>query len=118
MDDSGRILTLTYSGMVGPGEMDRCFQRIKALASRLQPNFLLLSDMTNLEVMESSCAATLGAMMEFSSEAQVARICRIVPDQSKDIGLALISHFHLNPNVKVHVYSNLADAVSSMMPGR
>jgi hypothetical protein len=118
VDEAGRVLALTYSGRIGLKDMLVCFDKVKVLAPRLKPGFLLLSDMSNLESMEPECASILGEMMEFSSSGGVAEIWRVVPDQSKDIGLGLIARFHLHPSVKVQVDPNLAEAVASFMAAR
>jgi anti-anti-sigma regulatory factor len=81
----------------------------------LQPGFLLLADLSTLESMDASCAPELGAIMDLCSAKGVSAVVRVIPDRSKDIGLNLISRFHLHPKVKTQTYESLAEAINSLL---
>lgn len=114
-DKSGRVLTISHSQHVGAEDVSRCLERIRGLMDHLQPGFLLLSDLTNLDSMDASCAPELGAIMELCSARGVSTVVRVIPDRNKDIGLDLISRFHLHPQVKTRTYENLAEAIKSLL---
>lgn len=99
VDESGGILTMSYSQHIGADEMRRCLGTVRDLMKDLKPGFLLLTDLSNLDSMEASCAQELGAIMELCSAKGMATVVRVVPDPQKDIGFDLISQFHLNPPV-------------------
>jgi hypothetical protein len=81
----------------------------------LKPGFFLLTDLSNLESMEASCAPEVGAIMDLCSERGMLTVVRVIPDPNKDIGFDLISRFHLPPQVKVQTHASLAEAIKSLL---
>jgi hypothetical protein len=114
-DKSGRVLTITHSQHVGVEDVKRCFGTVRTLIDGLKPGFLLLTDLTTLKSMDASCAPELGAIMDLCSARGVSTVMRVIPDRNKDIGLDLISRFHLHPQVKTQTYENLAEAIKSLL---
>ena len=115
VDKSGRVLTISHSQHVGAEEARRCLGTVRALMNNLKPGFLLLADLSTLESMDASCAPELGAIMDLCSARGVSTVVRVIPDPNKDIGLDLISRFHLHPQVKTRTYANLAEAIKSLL---
>jgi len=115
VDESGSVLTFSYSRHVGVEDMRRSLETVRGLGDKLKPGFLLLSDLTNLESMDASCAADLGAIMDLCDARGLSTVVRVIPDSNKDIGFALISRFHLHPRVKVRTCENLADAIKTLL---
>jgi len=115
VDESGRVLTMSYSQHIGAGEMRRCLGTVRDLVDRLKPGFLLLTDLSNLESMDASCAPELGAIMDLCSATGMSTVVRVIPDPNKDIGFDLISHFHLPPPVKTQTHESLAEAIKSLL---
>lgn len=108
-------MTMSYSQHVGVEEMRRCLERVRELMNHLKPGFLVLTDLTNMESMDPSCAPVLGAIMDLSSERGMATVVRVIPDPYKEIGFNLLSHFHLHPQIKIHTHENLAQAIKSLL---
>ena len=113
-DKSGRILSLSYGKHVGVQDMHRCLENVRGLMHRLKPGFIILSDLTHLESMDPACALPLGTLMDLGSAGGVSTLVRVIPDPSKDIGLNIITHFHMHSPVKVATYETLADAMASL----
>jgi hypothetical protein len=80
----------------------------------LKPGFLLLTDLSNLESMDASCAPELGAIMDLCSSKGMSTVVQVIPDSNKDIGFDLISRFHHNPPVKTQTHQSLAEAIKSL----
>ena len=116
VDESGRVLTMSYNHLVGAEDMRRCLGTVRDLMEQLKPGFFLLTDLTNLQSMEASCAPDLGAIMELCSAKGMTTVVRVIPDPAKDIGFDLISHFHLHPPVRTQTHGSLADAIKSLLP--
>jgi len=114
-DESGHILSLSYSGHIRPAEMKKALQSVQALAPRLKPGFVLLSDLTSLEAMEPACAAEIGVMAEQLSSYGIASVIRVIPDPAKDIGLNIVSIFHFRHPIKVHTRDSLAEAIKCLL---
>jgi hypothetical protein len=81
---------------------------------RLKSGFLLLTDLSNLESMDASCAPALGAVMDLCSAKGMLNEVRVIPEPSKDIGFVLISRFHHNPPVKTQTFQSLAEAIKHL----
>jgi hypothetical protein len=114
-DDSGRILTVSYSHHVTAKHVENCRRRIRDDMQHLRPGFALLSDLTHLKTMDADCAESLGAMIELCSSREMNLSVWVIPDPSKDIGLNLISLFHCWRPVRTHTRTNLAEAVKCLL---
>jgi hypothetical protein len=95
--------------------MRRCLGTVRDLADHLKPGFLLLTDLSNLESMDASCAPGLGAIMDLCRARGMLTAVRVIPDPDKDIGFDLISRFHLHPQVKTRTHESLAEAIKSLL---
>jgi hypothetical protein len=115
VDEAGRVLTMSYSERVEAEEMKCCLGTVRELMDDLKPGFLLLTDLSNLESMDASCAPELGAIMDLCSAKGMSTVVQVIPDPSKDIGFDLISHFHHNPPVKTQTYQSLAEAIKNLL---
>ncbi|HEV7401428.1 MAG TPA: hypothetical protein VGO11_00815 [Chthoniobacteraceae bacterium] len=115
-DESGRILTMSYSHHVGAAEMRCCLGTVRDLLTNLQPGFLLLTDLSGLDSMETDCAPYMAEIMDLCNAKEIKTVLRVVPDPSKDIGYSLISLFHDDPKVDTRTYDNLASAIESLTP--
>ena len=107
---------MSYSQHIRADEMRRCLGTVRDLMDNLKPGFLLLTDLSNLESMEASCAPELGAIMDLCSAKGILTVVQVIPDPNKDIGFDLISHFHHDPPVKTQTYASLAEAIKSLNP--
>jgi len=107
---------MSYNHRVGAEDMRRCLGTVRDLMEQLKPGFFLLTDLTNLQSMEASCAPEIGAIMDLCSAKGMLRVVRVIPDPTKDIGFDLISHFHIHPPVRTQTHATLADAIKSLLP--
>jgi hypothetical protein len=114
-DKSGRVLTLDYSGHVGEEETRECLETIRSLIDRLQPGFILFSDLSHLEVMDLDCAPAIGEIMEICSAKGMSTVLRIIPDPTKDIGFMLISRFHFHAPVQIRTFESIAEAIRDLL---
>jgi hypothetical protein len=113
-DDSGRILTVSYSHDVGVEEVQQCLGTIRDLLQKMQPGFVLLTDMSSLDSMDTACAPYVAEIMDLCNARGVKAVVRVIPDPRKDIGFLLLSRFHYNPEVEVKTFDNLAAAIESL----
>jgi len=114
-DKSGEVITVSYSQRVSVEDMRRYSEKVRELLPRIKPGFLLFSDLTSLESMDPDCAPELGALMELFCESGMATVVRVIPDPYKEIGINLISRFHLQSQVKVQTHESLAEAIKSLL---
>ena len=105
---------MSYSQHIGVDEMRRCLGTVRDLMDNLKPGFLLLTDLSNLESMDASCAPELGAIMDLCSSKGMSTVVQVIPDPNKDIGFDLIACFHHAPPVKTQTHASLAEAIKSL----
>lgn len=114
VDEAGGVLTMSYSQHIRADEMRRCLGTVRDLMDNLKPGFLLLTDLSNLESMDASCAPELGAIMDLCSAKGMSAVVQVIPDPNKDIGFDLIACFHHDPPVKTQTHASLAEAIKSL----
>ena len=113
-DAAQQLLSLSYSHRVDVEDVKRGMQEIQNALADMQPGFRLLNDLSTLEAMEPGCAPYIVEIMKMCNEKQIGTVVRAIPDPTKDIGFNIMSRFHYNPEVKLRIYDNLADAVKSL----
>jgi hypothetical protein len=89
-----RLLHLSYIQNVSVEELRRGYRDVEALLAEFSDGFRLLADLGRLEFMDVACADILGQTMELMDRHGVELVVRVIPDQSKDIGLNIIAIFH------------------------
>jgi hypothetical protein len=114
IDTSKRLMTMSFAQNVGSKEMKSCLEKVRGMLVDIEPGFRLLTDLSSLESMSTSCATDLGEMMNLCNGKGIGAVIRVVPDKRKDIGFTLMSRFHYGPRVEVTTYETLADAVQSL----
>jgi hypothetical protein len=115
-DESGRILTMSYSHHVAADEMRSSLETVRNLLPQLHAGFLLLTDLSSLDSMEMDCAPYMAEIMDLCNAKEMKTAVRVVPDPTKDIGYSVISLFHDNPKVDTRTFDNLASAIESLTP--
>ena len=114
-DDSGQFLTISCSQRVTTVCVENCRRNVRDKMQHLRPGFALLCDLTHLEQMDPECSQSLGALIELCSSREMGLAVWVIPDPNKDIGINLISRFHLWQPVRMHTRANLAEAMKCLM---
>jgi hypothetical protein len=104
------LLSVRYSGRVGPDETERYKRELPTLLNDLKPGFRLLTDMTSLEEMDVACEPHLKGMMDLCNQKGVDLVVRVIPDPHKDIGLSIMSLFHYHPRVRIVTCTSIDEA--------
>ena len=114
-DKSHDLLMLSFSRRVGAEEMQRCVDQTKTVVAEMEPGFRVLTDLSDLEFMDVSCAVCIGKIMDLCAAGGVAEVVRVVPDPHKDIGFAIIELFHYGKQVNIVTCEKMEDAVQSLV---
>src|SRR5579862_7021570 len=112
-DQSRHLLMMSFSRHVGVDEMQCCVDTAKGFVADMEPGFCLLTDLTDLEDMDPSCALYFGQIMDLCALKGLSEITRVVPDATKDIGFTIMEAFHYGKHIKVRTYETLADAIQN-----
>ena len=113
-DPTGRIIAITYSGVVGPQEVRQCLETVRSLSGTVRPGFVLFNDLTHVDSMDPECAPVLGEIMDQCAKMEVGASLRVIPS-AKDIGLNLISRFHYPPEVRSQTYETLSEGLNALV---
>jgi hypothetical protein len=113
-DESEQLLTIAFSQHVDEEEIKRCVTTFKEVLPQMKSGFRMLTNLTDLESMDSSCAFYIGEIMNLCNERQISAVVRVIPDPNRDIGFNILTHFHYGPNVKTVTHENLGAAQQSL----
>jgi hypothetical protein len=113
-DKAKNLLIMTFSGHVGPEELKKEEERVKALLAELQPGLKLLSDLTLLDSMDPGCLSYIGRNMDQLSKRGIAKVVRVIPDPHKDIGLNILSVFHYPRRTRIVTCETIKEAVAAL----
>ena len=113
-DLSQRLLSVIYSEIVGIEQARCCFEQVQIGLDEMQPGFRFLTDLTELDSMDTSCALYVQQMMSLCEERGVALIVRIIPDPQKDIGFNIMSRFHYTGEVLIVTCANREEAALAL----
>jgi hypothetical protein len=109
-DELKNLLTIRYSGSVGPAELERGLEEMRRGLGRLQSGFRLLADLSELESMDVACAPFIEKAMDLCNEKGTSVVVRVIPDPQRDIGLQIMSIFHYGSDVQIVTCQTLAEA--------
>ena len=115
VNSGAQVLTMSYRQRVVAADMAACVSTLRGLLSTLEPDFLLLTDLTGLESMEAACGPHLGTIMDLCKARGVGTVVRVIPRPQKDIGFALLALFHHRRDLPTRTYDNLPEALRSII---
>ena len=101
LDAGKNLLRIFFSGNVSAEEARRCAEQAASLIATLSAGFRLVSDLSELELMDVACAPHVERMMDICNQHGVESVVRIIPDPHKDIGLNIMSLFHYGRQVRI-----------------
>jgi hypothetical protein len=112
-DRSERLLKITLAGHTTAEEARSCLNSVRSLLADVQPGFRLLADLRGILSMPTSAAPDIGQLMESCAEKGVELVVRLLPaEPSKDIGFAIMSHFHYAPDIRIVTCATMEEAAS------
>lgn len=109
-----QILFIEFAGHVTAAEVEAAVPTLMGELEKMNPGFILLTDFSDLESMDTEAARPIAANMDSMSEKGIGSIVRVIPDPTKDIGFQLMGCFHYEPHVQTAVFDNLGDALKSL----
>lgn len=109
-DTTRKVVRVHFQGTVLPTQLKTQVRNVQDDVQRLGPGFVLITDLTGLESMDLDCVAHLTRMMDVCLAAGVAKVIRIIPDPTKDIGLNLLSQVHYRGRVPTAIFETQAEA--------
>ena len=115
-NQKGNLLIIHFSERVDRDQTSQCLELIHSLMSDLNPGFTAITDLGRLEHMDFECAEDIGKIMDLCNNAQVAHICRVIPNSEVDIGWNIISRFHYDEKrVTIETFPTFYRAMKSII---
>ena len=109
-DQARNALFIAYGGHVTPEETRLCAEQVRLALKFLEPGYALFADLTELEAMDLSCSPFIANIMEMCDATGVAKVTRIIPDPTRDIGLQILSFFHYHNDIPIRTCATAAEA--------
>ncbi len=94
VEGEGRILRVSYHGIIDATRMRDHFEKLATLVSELEIGFVLATDLSEVELIRSECLPVLRDVMTVLRKAGVQMVVRLIPRPECDIGFAILSRFH------------------------
>jgi hypothetical protein len=117
-DVSCNRILIRHLGHVTTAEMRACIENVERLLPKMRAGFTLLTDLSGLDSMELDCAVDIGRMRDACKVMGIGTAVRIIPDQSKDIGLNILALVHYRSGVQVITCQNASEAEQALRPLR
>ncbi len=114
LDSKRNVLRVSFYGVVTGALLEVQTACVSEALKRLQPGFLVVADLTELDRMDLDCAPALTAMMDLYVAAEVGRVIRVIPDPGKDIGLNILSITHYRGRVPIVTCETRAEAEEAL----
>ena len=115
LDRSQWLLKITVAGHSTPEEARSLLENLQSLLRDIPPGFRLLADLSGVLSMPTTAAPYIGQIMESCAEKGVELVVRLLPaEPSKDIGFAIMSHFHYGPDIRIVTCTTMEEAASHL----
>lgn len=110
MGDSGNRLDISYIDHFDLRQGEQFYKELQEIAPKLKKGFMLLADLSSLERMDLDAKVCIEKAMDLLNKKGISKVVRIVPDDTKDIGLNILSIFHYSSKVATHTYRSYHEA--------
>jgi len=110
-----QVMVVSYVGRIRPAELKQSREELNTLMADLRPGFRMLADLSQLESMGLDCRAELGRNMDLFSQGGVARVVRVIPDPTKDMGLDIMAIFHYRNHPEIITCCGLAEGIEKVL---
>lgn len=109
-DESKNLLHLIWTGTLNSESAQRFLDNAEAASRKLRQNFDVLSDLRDLKAIEQDATERIDEMMERLTQRGVQRVIRVLPSETENFGLAIMSMFHYGKNVQIITCRTLEEA--------
>lgn len=109
------LLVVTFKGDVCAVDGPYIIERMEVELKKVKKGFSLITDLSQVDMMESKMADFIKKSMFLCNAHGVVRIYRVIPDNTKDVGFNIMSTFHYDPSVKIYQYKTMLEARSHFL---
>jgi len=113
-DKSKNLLHVVSSRRVTAEDTARWREQLGQLLPDIRPGFKLLADLSPMDSMDLDCMPDIAWSMEALDKAGISKVVRILPDPRKDIGLNIMSLFHMRRRVPLVTCDTMEEALRAL----
>lgn len=110
INTAAKQVRIRLSGDIDPASMRACVDEVARLGSSLSRGFKVLTDLSGIKTMESTCVPEVERLMDLCRDKGADTIVRVIPRRSKDVGFNILSLFHYPKSVTILTCNTLAEA--------
>ena len=110
IDDKGDKLNIIYGDHFDKKQAEQFYAELERLAPKINKGAVVIADMSALEKMDLEASVIIEKVMDLLSARAISKVIRIVPDESRDIGLSIIGFFHYSHGVIMHTFKSQQEA--------
>jgi len=100
-DVAANQVRLSFIGSINGAELERYYSDVERALKSLRSGYSMLTDFTDMEEMTIDSAPAIQRTMEMMKNTEVGLVVRVIPDPSKDLGVSILSLFHLPRSLKI-----------------
>ena len=117
LDVKRNRLRVGFHGVVTGAELQSETERMEEMLRQLRPEFVVIADLTEVEIMDLDCLPAVTRLMDLYLAAKVGRVVRVIPDAAKDIGFNILSITHYRGRVPTLTCESRAEAEAALKVG-
>lgn len=110
-DKPRNLLIFNYCGKVDVEQVKNALTPLAAAIAEMRPDFCLITDLSGLESMETASTRYIRQAMDLLNKSGIAKVLRVIPDPSKDIGLNILSVFHYRRGLPIITCDTIEEAM-------
>jgi len=110
IDSQNNLIIISFEGVVDQDQTKSLHSSLKEMLPKLYAGFTIITDLSLLDKMHIDAHPALEEVMDLCNTHGVAKIIRIIPDSTKDIGFNLMSIFHYSKDVHIHSCQSFEEA--------
>lgn len=100
-DVAANQVRLLFIGCINGAELEKYYSDVERALKSLRSGYSLLTDFTDMKEMTIDSAPMIDRTMEMMKSTGVGLVVRVIPDPSKDLGVSILSLFHLPRSLKI-----------------
>ena len=110
VDYQKNTIELHFKGHFSYEQGRQLYAKLFQMIFRMKPGFKLLTDLSELEIIDVEAHKSIDDIMELCSKCGVSRIIRVITKNASDIGFNIMSLFHYSHSVIIHTCDSLQEA--------
>ncbi len=114
-DTIRNVLKIDLKKVFSENDAISLYQDVQKNIHRLDKNCNLLTDLTQLDLVDDNAVQHIKHTMDIINEHGVVNIYRVLPENNKNFGFNIMSMFHYSKKIKFKTFTSLEEANNYLM---